>query len=577
MTGIAKDLNFAALPHYQKRKFLPEKVNFSNKEEAAAVYERLLSRSINSAKDLEQWLLDRSELETALDQAGSVLYIRMTCQTNDPERAKAYQHFIETVVPAVKPLDHQLNQKYLQAVSNFPLESKRYALYDRRIRSDMDLFRQENIPLQTAVALLAQEYQTICGAMMVNFQSKEQTLPQMGKFLLEPERGLREAAWRATAHRRLQDSAKLDALFDEMLKLRDKIAHNAGLKNFCEYQFQTYHRFDYTQKDCEQYHQAIEQLVVPLWKKILEKRRQQMKLDTLRPWDTAVDPLGRKPLKPFQEVPELLEGVKNIFLKMDQDLGQQFAEMIKLGLLDLASYKGKAPGGYQTVLAEARKPFIFMNAVGVDDDVRTLLHEAGHAFHALASSHHPLFAYRHAPMEFCEVASMSMELLGGEYLSVFYDSEDWQRSHAIQLEEMVYILIWVAVIDAFQQWIYQSPDHNLEERSAAWLRIHRRFGADLVDWSGLEKEQGWLWHRQLHIFEVPFYHIEYGIAQLGALQLWTRAKKDLAGTLADYRKALSLGASRPLPELFTAAGLKFDFSEKTIAPLMQAIKAELKV
>src|SRR3989338_4576238 len=564
------------LPRYQERKFLPKEINFSQKAEVIAIYEKLLGRAIASAPELEQWLLDRSELETALDQAGSVLYIRMTCQTNDQEKDKAYQHFIEAVIPAVKPLDDQLNKKYLEAARDFPLDPAHFALYDRRIRSDMDLFRQENVALQTEVARLSQEYQTIFGAMTINLRGKEQPLPQMGKFLLEPDRGVREAAWRATAQRRLQDRAKLDELFDKMLKLRDTIARNAGLQNFCEYQFRGYHRFDYTQQDCEKYHQAIERLVVPLWKEILEKRRQSMQVDKLRPWDTAVDPLGKGPLKPFQEVAELVEGVKNIFLKMDQDLGKQFSEMMKLGLLDLASYKGKAPGGYQTVLAEARKPFIFMNAVGVDDDVRTLLHESGHAFHALASSHHPLFAYRHAPMEFCEVASMSMELLGGEYLSVFYNTEDWQRSNFIQLEEMVYILIWVATIDAFQQWIYENPQHTAEERSQAWLRVQRRFGADLLDWSGLEKEQGSLWHRQLHIFEVPFYYIEYGIAQLGALQLWARAKKNLGEALSDYRKALSLGSSRPLPELFAAAGLKFDFSEKTIAPLMQAIKVELQ-
>ncbi len=575
MTHATQELNFDHLPRFQERKFVPESIQLTHKEDVVNIYQKLLNREIRSKEELKAWLLDRSELETAMDQQGSVLYIRMTCQTDDPARAESYKNFIETIVPAVKSLDDQLNRKYTEVRRKFSPDAEEFAIYDKEIETDLALFRDENVPFQTQVALLAQEYQTVSGAMTVQFKGKEHTLPQMSKYLMEPDRRLREEAWRAAAQRRMQEKDKFESLFDKMLGLRDTVARNAGCKNFIEYQFRAYHRFDYAPADCEQYHSSVEKHMIPLWAKILKRRGEQMKLEKLRPWDTGVDPWGRKALKPFDDVKILIQGVESVFRKMDKDLGAQFSEMAKLGLLDLASRKGKAPGGYQSVLAETRKPFIFMNAVGVDDDVRTLLHEAGHAFHAVASGHHPLFAYRHAPMEFCEVASMSMELLGNDYLTVFYNNEDLTRSTTSHLEDIVCLLGWVAAIDAFQQWIYKNPKHSPQERTQKWGEIHNRFGAQFIDWSGLEEEQKFLWHRQLHIFEVPFYYIEYGIAQLGALQLWLRAKKDPIRALRDYRNALALGRSRPLPELFKTAGLRFDFSENTIAPLMEAVEKEL--
>ncbi len=568
-------LDFDQLPKYQKRKFVPENFKAGEVADVQAICEKLLSRSIQSAKDLEEWLIDRSELESVMDQEGSIRYIRMTCQTDDASYASVYQHFIEHIVPAIKPLEDQLNQKYFKEMKTFKLDPKHYEVYNRGLAMDVSLFVQENIALQTKVDLLSQEYQKICGAMTVNFQGKEQTLPQMGKYLLEPDRALRESAWRATAKRRLQDKDKVDQIFDQMLNLRDKIAQNAKCQNFCDYKFRSLHRFDYTPEDCKKYHQTVERLLVPLWSKILERRKKEMKLDSLRPWDLAVDPLGRAPLKPFTHVTELIGNCQEIFKKVEPLFGEQFKNMADLGLLDLASRKGKAPGGYQSALQEVRKPFIFMNAVGVDDDVRTLLHEGGHAFHSLACCHHPLYSYRHGPMEFNEVASMSMELLGGEYLPSFYKPEDEERSRISHLEDIISLLIWVATIDAFQHWIYENPKHSSSDRKKMWLAIRKRFGDSLVDWSSLDEEHSFLWHRQLHVFEVPFYYIEYGIAQLGALQVWFNAKKDWTKAIKDYRQGLSLGGSRPLPELFRAAGIRFDFSESTIAPLMDVIKNEL--
>jgi len=576
MDTHTKELDFSEIALYQKRRFVPEQADLTDTDVLKSLYSKLLDRAVSNTADFEAWIIDRSELEAALDQQGAVLYIRMTCQTDDAKRAEEYKTFIEKVLPMVKPFDDRLNKKFMEYTQKFHFKNGRYDIYVKEIRSDIELFVEKNIELETQVDLLSQEYQSICGAMTVEFEGEERTLPQMGKYLLETDRDLRERAWRASAQRRLKEKDRLDRLFDKMLKLRHKIGINANFDNYCDYQFKANHRFDYTPQDCFEYHASIKRCVVPLWTKILEQRKLDMGGEDLRPWDTAVDPKGRKPLKPFEKVEELVDGCKKVFKRVDEQLGSQFVEMADAQLLDLASRKGKAPGGYQSTLDESRKPFIFMNAVGVDGDVRTLLHEGGHAFHAMACAHEPLLDYRHGPMEFNEVASMGMELLADKYLDIFYNAEDQNRSCRNHLEDVIFTLVWVATIDAFQHWIYRNPKHNTDERRDQWLKLRAEFSGVVVNWSGLEEEHAYLWHRQLHIFEYPFYYIEYGIAQLGALQLWLNYKADPQKAIKDYRSALALGGSRPLPELFRTAGLKFDFSEKTINPLVDAVRKELE-
>ncbi len=567
-------MDLAQLPAYQKRVFVPENADLTDLATVAGLYEKLEKEPISSAQELEHWLIERSELDAALSQAGSILYIRMTCQTDDPTYAKSYSRFVQTIPPAVKPVNDRLNHKYVRARELFPLDARRYQVYDRAVKTDIELFCEKNVPLQTKVDLLSQQYQTLCGAMTVTFEGKEQTMPQMGKYLLETDRSRRERAWRAAALRRGQDQEKIEEIFEAMFELRNTIAHNAGFSDFTDYQFKAYHRFDYGPEDCKKYHETVEKLIVPLNGKILNKRRRQMKLKSLRPWDTAVDAFGKKPLAPFKDAQELIKATGSIFNKLDRDFGLQFQEMNKLGLLDLASRKGKAPGGYQNTLSEARKPFIFMNAVGIDDDVRTLLHESGHAFHALACADEAILDYRHAPMEFCEVASMAMELIGGEYLSEFYAPPDLQRSTREHLEGIIQTLAWVANIDAFQHWLYEHPRHSGDERRQAWATFYEQFGGKFIDWSDLTEIKNYLWHRQLHIFEVPFYYIEYGIAQLGALQVWLNGRRTPKKALADYKHGLSLGGSRPVRELYRAAGISFDFSESIIRPLVEAVTEE---
>ncbi|MBI3880192.1 MAG: M3 family oligoendopeptidase, partial [Verrucomicrobia bacterium] len=397
----------------------------------------------------------------------------------------------------------------------------------------------------------------------------------MGRYLEETDRALREEAWQLVAERRLKEAEKFEDIFEGLLTLREQIAKNAGFPNYLAYAFRMRGRFDYTPEDCVKFHDAIEREVMPVLRELQAERKQQLALASVRPWDLAVDTLNRAPLRPFEQVETMVERTQHIFDKLDGGLSGEFKLMRDLKLLDLANRKGKAPGGYQSTLNESRLPFIFMNAVGQQRDIETMLHEAGHAFHALATRGEDLYGYRSAPIEFCEVASMSMELLGNEFIESFYAAPEAKRARRDHLEGIVEIFPWIATVDAFQHWIYSHPGHTRAERTAAWLALMDRFGGD-VDWSGLESARANLWHRQLHIFLYPFYYVEYGIAQLGALQVWANSKRDRARALADYKRGLALGGSRPLPELFTAAGCRFDFSQKTVKPLVELVRGELK-
>src|SRR3989339_42937 len=570
-------MNFDKISSYKPRAFVGQDADLVDTETVVSYYRKLIDEQVCSTDDFEKWLLKYSELAAALSQKGAILYINMACQTDDEVCSKKYKDFIENIVPNIKTLEDVLNKKILELAQRHDVDQERYKVYFRNIRADQEIFVKENVALETKLELLSQKYQTIIGAMMVEFEGAERTLPQMAKYLREPDRVLREAAWRALSKRRLNDKDALNELFEEMIALRKEIALNAGFDGYCDFRFKELHRFDYVPEDCKKFHHVIEEHVVPILAQIYAQRRQQMGLLKLRPWDTSVDPNGKDALKPFNEIEKLPKGCESIFRAIDPDLGQKFISMNEQGLLDLESRKGKAPGGFMSTLDEARRPFIFMNAVGIDQDVRTLLHEGGHAFHSMLSADEAIIDYRHAPMEFCEVASMSMELIAYGHLSEFYSEEDVVRSNKRHLEDVIVTLVWVALIDLFQHWIYENTGHTVAEREKAWICFRKRFGCDLIDWSGLDEQHINMWHAQLHIFEVPFYYIEYGIAQLGALQLWKRYKQEPYAAIDGYKKGLSLGGSRPLPELFETAGIKFDFSENTIRPLVEMVKQELNL
>jgi oligoendopeptidase F len=569
-------LPFSGLSPYRPRRFVPSQVDLGDWRQIETLFDTLETRasSCRVAADLEKWILDWSELSAALDEESSKRYIAMTCHTDNSQAEAAYLHFVENIEPQLKGRHFKLASIYVQHSIRDQLPRERYGVFDRDTRLQVELFREENVPLETEEAKLSQQYQKLSGGLTVRFRDQERTLVQMSRFLEETDRSLRQESWELVAKRRLQEADRFEEIFDELVGLRQRIAANAGFANYRDYAFRRLGRFDYTPEDCFRFHQAVEAEVMPALLELQAARKRQLGVERLRPWDLSVDPLSRPPLRPFTEVSQMVTRTQKIFDRLDPGLADGFQTMQTLHLLDLANRKGKAPGGYQSTLAEARVPFIFMNAVGLQRDVDTILHEAGHAFHALATREEDLYAYRGAPTEFCEVASMSMELFGHEGLEEFYPHAEADRARRVHLEGIVSILPWIAIIDAFQHWVYTHPNHTREERRAAWYELMDRFGG-AVDWAGYEAERGSLWHRQLHIFIHAFYYIEYGIAQMGALQVWVNARRDRVAALKAYKTALALGGSRPLPELFQAAGCRFDFRRETLAPLVAQIRQEL--
>jgi oligoendopeptidase F len=557
------------------RKFVPENLDLSDWQAIEPHYRQLVDRKINSTQELEKWLLDISELNAVVWEESARRYIAMTCATDNEAIEKAYLQFVEDIEPRIKPYYNQLDKKLVESPFSKSLDQLRYGKLLLSTRNSIELFREENIPLETELQKLSQRYQKMMGAMMVQFRGEELTMQQMAKFALDNDRKTRQEAWEASTKRRLEDVEKLEDLFDEMLVLREKVAHNAGFQDYRDYQFRRYERFDYTPADCMNFHQAVEQFVVPVTRTSLKERQETMGLESIRPWDTVCDRLGRDPLKPFETDRDLAKGCREIFYRLDDRLGAKFDVLYHNGLLDLASRKGKAPGGYQSTLDELRLPFIFMNAVGMNNDVFTLLHEGGHAFHALQTAHEPLAAYRGSPMEFAEVASMTMEHLGAPHLEVFYKPVDAARARHEHFRGSINLLCWIATVDAFQHWIYTHPGHTRKERGDYWLELNDRFGAG-IDHTGWEDALRYRWQAQLHIFEYPFYYIEYGIAQLGALQIWRNSRKDLKGAIDSYLNGLQLGNSKPLPELFKTAGAHFHFGSETIRPLMEEVHLEVE-
>ncbi len=569
--------------------FVPAVFNGTDWSVVEPLLNVLVDREVSSAEEYEKWLLDRSELEAAIGESAANTYINMTCDTADESKQAAWTSYLENVAPKFKPVAFVLDKKLKELAEKFSKTDGYHEVLYRDTAADVDLFRDENVPLETELAKLDQEYDKICGKMTVEFDGEEKTLPMMGKYSESADRSVREAAWRAVASRRLEDQEAISAIYDEMVAKRDQAAKNAGFANFVEYIYKAKHRFDYDTSHAYAFHDAIEQHAMPFVAKLDATRKKELGLDALRPWDLNVDPKSRGELKPFTNGADLVAKTKASFDKLSPELGEMFATMGDgsntngtdngNASLDLDSRKGKAPGGYQYMRDRSRKPFIFMNAAGQHRDVETMVHEAGHAFHSMYSDQEPLVWYRSAPIEFCEVASMSMELLTMPYWDNFYPSEeDANRARRKQLEGSISLLPWIATIDAFQHWVYLNPTHSRDERAQAWLDIESRFGhmGHRCDFTGLEEERKFVWQRQGHLFGVPFYYIEYGIAQLGALGIWlTSLEESEEAALAAYKKAMTLGGTRPLPELFNAAGLPFDFGPETVGRLVDRVQMEL--
>ena len=572
-------LDYSTLPHEYPRKFVAKNVDLADPVRLRELFASLQTRLVGSKKDLERWLEDESELASAIVEEQTIRYIRMTCQTDDPAREKAYLDFVEHAEPEVKIGSFELDKKYLSTGPRKQLSPHHYFVLDRMRENSAALFREENVELEKEETKLGQKYQKITGSMTVTYDGSEKTMQQIARYLEETDRSVREKTWKLAEERRLRDRDVLDELYDELLVLRGRIAKNAGFDNYRDYIFRKLARFDYTPEKCFQYHEAVEKHIVPLMREVDEERRDKLAVSPLRPWDLLVDPEGKPPLRPFKTASELIQGSKRALERVHPDFARDFNRMAELNLLDLESRKGKAPGGYNSELMEVRFPFIFMNGVGRDTDLRTLLHESGHAFHVFATRNanfHFLYREHGIPVEFAEVASQAMELIAGEHLEgIFYNRQEAKRSMREHVVDTVKLLAWVATIDAFQHWIYTTPGHSREERREQWVKLRERFGG-LESYDGYEDVWRSRWQRQLHLYLVPFYYIEYGIAMLGALGIWTRYRRDRKGAIESYRRALSLGGSIPLPELFKTAGVPFDFGPKTVEPYARELRTILR-
>jgi oligoendopeptidase F len=560
-----------------ERHFLPESFTITNWKMLEPYFKQLLEREILSATDLEKWLKDISELEAVVSEDACWRQIRMTCDTENKTLEEAFAFFVMEIQPKIQPYADKLNRKLLDNALTKQLDQQKYFTYLRSVKKSIDLFRQENIPLQAELGVLQQQFGAISGKMTIEVNGHEYTLQQAAKFLEQSDRSLREGVFRKIQQRRQEDKDVLDKLYTDLISRRHKVALNAGFENYRDYKFVELGRFDYTKEDCFRFHDSVKQHIVPLVAIINKNRKEKLGLDTYRPWDSEAEPAGISPLHPFKDSDELVEKSMAVFSHLKPFFGECLSTMKKMGRLDLESRKGKAPGGYNCPLAETGAPFIFMNAAGQMSDVTTMVHEGGHAVQSFLTHDLELSAFKEYPMEIAEVASMAMELFSMDEWDIFFDNqEDLRRAKEKQLERVIVIFPWIATIDKFQHWVYENPTHTQEERKGKWIEILNEFSTNIVDWSGLEHFRDYSWQRQLHLFEVPFYYIEYGIAQLGAIGLWMQYKKNKNGALENYIRALSLGGTKTLPELYEAAGLKFDFSANHIKELMDFVQEQLE-
>lgn len=558
-----------------ERHFLPKDFIVDTWQGLEPYFKDLQERAINSRQDLEQWLKDLSELEAIVGEDSAWRQIRMTCDTENKALEQSFTYFMMEIQPKIQPIADQLNRKLVNSPFTQELDQQQFFTYLRAVKTAIGLFREANIPIQAEVNVMKQQFGVISGKMTVEVNGQEYTLQQAAKFLESPDRRLREEVYRKVNERRLQDKETLNHLYTQLVEKRDQVSHNADFSNYRDYKFAELGRFDYTKDDCFQFHEAVKQYVLPLVEQIHRNKQRKLGLDTLRPWDLDAEPEGIVPLHPFEGGQELLEKSIKCFERLRPFFADCLRRMNSMNHLDLDSRKGKAPGGYNCPLPESGAPFIFMNAAGQMHDVTTMLHEGGHAIHSFLAHNLELSAFKEYPMEVAEVASMAMELLSMDHWDVFFDNDkDLVRARQQQLERVITIFPWIATIDKFQHWIYEHPQHTEAERADNWMRILNEFTSSAIDFSGLEEYRRYSWQRQLHLFEVPFYYIEYGIAQLGAIGLWKQYRENKEQAIDNYIKALSLGGTRTLPELYKTAGIAFNFSGDYIKNLMYFVHEE---
>ncbi|MCU0360061.1 MAG: M3 family oligoendopeptidase [Bacteroidia bacterium] len=558
-----------------KRHYVKPEFKVSTWELLQTYFDELEKRPIHSFDELYKWLLDYNELGAVVSEDMAWRYIKMTCDTNNTALRDSYNDFVQNIEPKMAPISNRLNEKLMASPFKEQLKKQGYPIYLRGIKNSIDLFREKNIPLNTQLQELEQKFGEISGAQSIEHNGETITLQKAGVFLKDLNREVRKTVYDKVQTRRAQDETALNDLFNQLVKLRQQVALNTGFKNYRDFKHQQLARFDYSVQDCLNFHESVKQHAVPLVDEHDKRRKAKLKLEDYRPWDTSVDEEGLPPLKPFQSAQELIDKTIACFNRLDPFFGDCVATMHKMNRLDLESRIGKAPGGYQYPLYETNVPFIFMNSVGLHRDLVTMVHEGGHAIHSFLDFDLELVEFKSPPSEIAELASMSMELMSMEHWEVFFaDKEELRRAKRQQLESVIDALPWIAAIDKFQHWIYTHPEHTVEDRYTEWKNIMKDFGSSVIDYRGCENHLARRWQVQLHLYEVPFYYIEYGFAQLGAIAVWRNYKKDPKKAVEQYKAALALGYTKSIPEVYAAAGIKFDFSPAYIKELMDFVKGE---
>ena len=561
----------------RKRDYLPDALLVESWKSIEPFFADLSKRPIDSADSLKQWILDRSEMGAVLEEDLAWRYIRMNCDTSNKQLEKDFNHFVTQIEPQISSYSNILDKKLIESPFLKELNQKKYLIPIRAAKCRIEIFREENIPLFAQLQVEEQDYGKIVSQMTITYQGEDLTLQMANNFLKEIDRKTRETVFNLINDRRLQDAEALQNLFSSLIKKRNTIARNADFKNFRDYKFAELGRFDYSVRDCEDFHNSISLEVVPIVETIHKRRKDRLELQSLRPWDLEVDPDLKPALKPFKGAEELINRSVDCLNRVRPSYGDYLRSMGQKGYLDLESRKGKAPGGFNYPLYESNIPFIFMNATGNLRDLETMVHESGHAIHSFLTRELEIIDFKDLPSEVAELASMTMELLSMDHWEPFFpDKEELKRAKISQLEGIIMVLPWIASVDKFQHWIYLNPDHTAKERNRQWIEILDQFDTGEVNWAGYEESREFSWQKQLHIFEIPFYYIEYGIAQLGAIAIWKNYRQDPDRALNLYENALKLGYSVPIPEIYQHAGIEFDFSRNYIQELMHFVSDELE-
>lgn len=565
------------IPRRKDRQFVKNDFVVSNFAKILPYFDKLLQAPLETVEQTVSWLRKLSELEFVLNEDKAWRYINMTRDTKDADIKDRYQYYISEILPHVAVKANELAKKLYESPGFAMLDPEEYKIVIRSTKKNIELFREENIPVLTEISHQSRKFDEIAASLHIEENGEKLTLQKAASLLEGKDRSYREKIWRKITSTRYAYKDELNKLFDTLIQLRHQVARNTGYQSYADYKFTDLGRFDYTRDDCYQFHDSIEKVIKPLLEQRSENRRKNLGIDVMRHWDLSVDEFGQEPLKPFQDTDELIEKTVRIFDRLDSRLASQMRTMRKMGHLDLGSRLGKAPGGYNYPLPESGVPFIFMNAVGTQSDLTTMLHESGHAIHSFATRHIDVSMFKHLPSEVAELASMSMELITLDFLDEFYENpEDLRRAKREQIIRPLSLLPWIAAVDKFQFWAYDNPDHSHAEREEAWSSIYKRFHGNYISWEGFEDILGGYWQKQGHIFDVPFYYIEYGLAQLGAIAVWRNYRQNPEKGLQDYLNALSLGYTRTIPEIYEAAGVRFDFSESYIRELMEFVAEELK-